>query len=334
MQVAYEQDLNKKARSIAKATADRDPRRALQKFADALNLDASAVAFALGLRGSPNNMAVELRRWLDGNSISPEKAESYALRAQRLLQLGESVIKPTRNLAIVHEACEHAARRNVIVGISSRAGYGKTVGLETYRRIRGAVYYAHDKASSTKDAMIQISLASGLGRNMQVSIGKLRRALVNHLREIGRPLLIIDEADTIQFRTLEVLRGICDELRCGMAMAGVEGYMERLLTEKQYGRRPEQLLSRVVAIVKLLDPDDEEIQMIADDYGVRGAREIDFIRQWALVTGGYRRARMLLEDSQEIAADIGAKKINLAVLKRAAQYLPGQHLVENEGDPQ
>jgi len=316
------------ARTVAQDAAERDPRRALQTFADALNLGPEALVFALGLRGSASNVAACLRRWMDGRSGDRGQCDLYASRATRLLRLGGDEIKPTHNLAVVHKACEHAARRRVIVGISSRAGYGKTVGLETYRRTRGAVYYAHDKASSTKDAVIQISRAAGMGRTASVALGTLRQRLVSHLRGLGSPLIVIDEADTIQFRTLEVLRGIVDELRCGLVMAGIEGYLEDLLTEKKYGRRPEQLLSRVVAVVPLDDPSHEEIRLIAADYRVTGTREIEFIRERAIITGGYRRARMILEDAREIADDLGVKKITMAVLDEAAKYLPGKNLVK------
>jgi len=329
---AKDERIDQQARDVAKAAAERDPRQALQTFADALNLGPKSLVFALGLRGTPDQVAVALRRWMDGTTIDRTQAELYALRTARLLHLGGDEIKPTRNLAIVHQACAHAARRRVIIGISSRAGYGKTVGLQTYRRTRGAVYYAHDKASSTKDALVNITRASGLNGPTYAGIGTLRQRLVKHLRTIGSPLIVIDEADTIQFRTLEVLRGIVDELGSGLVMAGIEGYLEELLTEKKYGRRPEQLLSRVAAVVPLVAPSHEEIQLIAGDYGVKGAREIDFIRRRAIVTGGYRRARMILEDAREIADDLGVKKINLAVLNEAAQYLPGKNLVKGETD--
>lgn len=308
----------KEAKAIAREVYLRDRRAALQHFMRVTNLTPEDMATALHLPGG-GNRGTFITRYLNGGEGYKGLDEAVG----EFLKICNTEVKPFANLGIVANVCDHARRRGVINGIPSRSGYGKTIGLLAYARARGAIYYSHDKVSSRRDALIELARQAGLRQVMQARAGNIRRRLAARLKELGSPLLLIDEADTCPFGFLETVRGIHDEVGCGMVLAGMEKWLEELLLKDSRGRRPEQLVGRVAAITPLHPPSPDEIAMIAADYGVSGARAIDLLHRSAIVLGGFRRVKMILDDAEDIRVDIGANSITLSILEQAVQYLPG-----------
>lgn len=295
----------------------RDTRRALAAFMEATNLTAEDMAIALHLAGGGNRSSF-ITRYLAGG----KGQEGLDEAVREFLKIADAEVKPFDNLNIVFNVCDHAVRRRVINGIPSRSGYGKTVGLRAFARTKGAIYYSHDKVSSKRDSLIELARQAGLARVSQARSGSIRRRLVAKLKELGSPLIIIDEADTCHFSFLELVRGIHDEVRCGVVLSGMEKWLQELLLTDTRGRRPEQLVGRVAALGKLNPPSPDEIAMMCADFGVTGARSIDLIHKKSVVLGGFRRARMILEDARDIAEKMGAKNITHSLIEEAVEYLP------------
>ncbi|EAZ1917991.1 ATPase, partial [Salmonella enterica] len=105
-------------------------------------------------------------------------------------------------------------------------------------------------------------LCRQLGVKVRGNIHELIDACVRELRDSGR-LLMVDEAELLPYRALEVLRRLHDKAGIGIVLAG----MPRLLINLK-GRRGEfaQLYSRVALALNLGDTlTRDDFQQIATD---------------------------------------------------------------------
>ena len=302
------------AEKAARAARADSPREALRAFMDAVGFNEDAVSAALHLTGKQGGGQV--RQYLDGERDDLDELVTDFLRLDGIEVL------PTRNLAIVFKVCDHAHRRGQINVVASRSGFGKTTGLLAYARTKGAVYVSHDKTASRLEFLVNLLAAAGVHWNHLGSTAARIRRFTSRMIELGRPLLIVDEADTLTFACLEIARTINDRVRGGLILAGIDGYVQPMLLRAGHGFRPEQAAGRVAAIVRLPDPDADDVARLAGEYGVNAPTAILFLVERAAVLGGLRRVRVLLDDAKEIAEAQRMRSITIACLKEAANYVP------------
>ncbi|EAC1718459.1 ATPase, partial [Escherichia coli] len=144
-------------------------------------------------------------------------------------------------LAYAHLECE-------ISVLYGAAGLGKTMILREYAaRNRDAILIEADPGYTARTLLEE--LCRQLGVKVRGNIHELINACVHELRDSGR-LLMVDEAELLPYRALEVLRRLHDKAGVGVALAG----MPRLLINLK-GNRGEfaQLYSRVALSLDLGD---------------------------------------------------------------------------------
>lgn len=126
---------------------------------------------------------------------------------------------------------------NVIYG---DAGMGKTMIMRQYAaQNRGAILLEADPGYTARVVLEEI--CAKLGLNRRGNMHELSDAIIGALRDSGR-VLLIDEAENLPLRALEVIRRIHDKAGIGVVLAG----MPRLIINLK-GKRGElkQLYSRV-----------------------------------------------------------------------------------------
>lgn len=126
---------------------------------------------------------------------------------------------------------------NVIYG---DAGMGKTMVMRQYAsENRTAVLIETDPGYTAR--VVLEELCNKLGLNRRGNMHELSDAIISALRDSGR-VLLIDEAENLPYRALEVIRRIHDKAGIGVVLAG----MPRLIINLK-GKRGEfkQLYSRV-----------------------------------------------------------------------------------------
>lgn len=150
-------------------------------------------------------------------------------------------------LSYAHAYCE-------ICVLHGEAGLGKTMILSEYAaRNRDAILIEADTGYTARALLGE--LCRQLGVKVRGNIHELIDACVRELRDSGR-LLMVDEAELLPYRALEVLRRLHDKAGIGIVLAG----MPRLVTNLK-GNRGEfaQLYSRVGVALDMgntLSPED------------------------------------------------------------------------------
>ncbi|EEX3085221.1 TPA: AAA family ATPase [Escherichia coli] len=150
-------------------------------------------------------------------------------------------------LSYAHAYCE-------ICVLHGEAGLGKTMILREYAaRNRDAILIEADTGYTARALLGE--LCRQLGVKVRGNIHELIDACVRELRDSGR-LLMVDEAELLPYRALEVLRRLHDKAGIGIVLAG----MPRLVTNLK-GNRGEfaQLYSRVGVALDMgntLSPED------------------------------------------------------------------------------
>ncbi|ECH1487617.1 AAA family ATPase [Salmonella enterica] len=173
--------------------------------------------------------------------INRELEKEKNRRIQAHFVITEMAAKGLEVLAYAHQECE-------ICVLYGAAGLGKTMLLNEYAsRNKDALLIEADPGYTARTILEE--LCRLLGVKVRGNIHELIDACVRELSGSGR-LLMVDEAELLPYRALEILRRLHDKAGIGVVLAG----MPRLLINLK-GRRGEfaQLYSRVALALNLGD---------------------------------------------------------------------------------
>ncbi|MWO29578.1 AAA family ATPase [Escherichia coli] len=179
--------------------------------------------------------------------VSRELEKQSNRRVKAKFVATEMADKGLEMLSYAHAYCE-------ICVLHGEAGLGKTMILSEYAaRNRDAILIEADTGYTARALLGE--LCRQLGVKIRGSIHELIDVCVRELRDSGR-LLMVDEAELLPYRALEVLRRLHDKAGIGIVLAG----MPRLVTNLK-GNRGEfaQLYSRVGVALDMgntLSPED------------------------------------------------------------------------------
>ena len=178
-----------------------------------------------------------------------EVQESKAQREE--LVLGFVSTKTTRRISEVMRDAHEAGDTVVIYG---QAGLGKTQAVKNYCEKNPAAILIEANPSFTALVLMR-KLAAAAKVGAVGSLNDLFESVSDRLRDSGR-LIVVDEAENLPLRALEIIRRLHDDTGCGLVLSG----MPRLVANLR-GKHGElvQLYSRVSVALNLGDsmPDDE-----------------------------------------------------------------------------
>lgn len=146
------------------------------------------------------------------------------------------------NTMKVEFAARYAHTNNGISLIYGAAGAGKTTALKHYAENNTGVVYVTANASTRTARAVMYLLLEAMGAKPQGTEFILMRSLVSRLKGTNR-LVIIDEADHLNFHALQAVRNLNDEAGVGIVFSGND-----IIKTQMYGRGSlqfDQLRTRV-----------------------------------------------------------------------------------------
>lgn len=225
------------------------------------------IAQEVGLSSSTINL------WLNekysGNNGKIEKAiTSFIKREQERSELDEFTVRyvETRNASVINQTCRMAQLDRKVCVITGESGYGKTSSLEHYRDTNpGCIYLEANTAYNAQYLIAQISAA--LGERTVAPMDAMFAKCIDVLKGTRR-LIIMDQAELLNTRSLDTLRCLHDQTRdkspsgIGIVLAGLPKLIENIR-----GRHNElaYMYSRV-RHVRLSQLQPEDIRLIVEAY--------------------------------------------------------------------
>lgn len=183
--------------------------------------------------------------------LEEEREKGVLLQPERFV--------PTTGARKYMEAARLAHRDGSIRVCYGDAGLGKTwAGREYARQNPGTIFIEACADFSPRVLLQEILMA--LGREGRGTNHAMRREICDVLRGSKR-LLIVDEAENLPYKSLEILRRIYDETEIGILLAG----MPRLLANLK-GKRGDfkQLYSRIAGVFSLDKMSEEDVKLILE----------------------------------------------------------------------
>lgn len=200
-------------------------------------------------------------------------------------------------------ALAHTGRITVI---GTGPGTGKTITIDEYRESRSEVYVA--TMSPSKRSLVQMITEVQLALGM---IPKKMRAADASRRVVDRltgrnMLLVIDEANSLNYESIDELRSWHDATGCGLCLAG----NEELIREIQQGKNKDayaRLNSRIQRVYVQQTPTEEDVLAFCDAWGINdpAMREYLTVIGTHRDAGGLRECKNLVEIASLIADEEG-----------------------------
>lgn len=283
----------------------------LKDLMESKNISISYVSTATGIAKSTISM------WLNDNykgdnSKIADKLFNFIEREKERTNNDLPFVDITNSKYIFEIArlCHTQGRIGVCVG---EAGLGKTVSAKKYvKQYMDAILIESDFGYTAKALLKEIHRRLGLSD--KGSAYELMNEVVTKLNQSGR-LLIIDEAENLAYRALEIARRIHDKTGIGVLLVGRNVLLQNL-TGKNY--QYDQLYSRV-EYPKVLDKLSlQDVIKILESVG----QNTELAETYLYFSGGNtRKLEHLISHSISIAKRNGKAEVDNAVIRKTSELL-------------
>lgn len=219
------------------------------------------VAKAVGLSASALSQYFAGKYHGDQEAVERSLEKYLNLQMTRQMSVSQKVWVDTINSNTVLSIAQRVHVHVSFGVITGKAGVGKTSALLRYAKENPDVIYLEvDTAYSPRELMKAI--LRELGGDFKGSINELKIAVIQRLRDSGR-LIIIDQAEYLNERSLDLLRTVHDQARVGILLAGMNRLYQNLYGTKGVN---EQILTRVGAYANLEPLPESDCDRIVSAY--------------------------------------------------------------------
>jgi len=289
-------------------------REALKGLMESYALSLSQVGRSIGVAPSTVSM------WLSGkyrgdNQRLAEAVESYlkVFRERQSVQKRRVKFVPTSVSGKMFEVARLCHLECEIGLAYGEAGIGKTMALKEYARLNPDVILIEADLGFTAKALFE-ELLDALGLQPRGHLHGMFKEVVEALKDSGR-LLIVDEAEHLPRRALELLRRLYDKAGVGILLVGLPALRNNIK-----GRRRDfaQLYSRVGIAARLEGITPEDASSLVNEVlpGTNGlARE--FYRE----SRGNARALAKLANQTRRVMRLNGAELTADLIKETAKLL-------------
>ena len=285
------------------------------QMADKIGISATALSQWLKGKypGSNTELEVKIQRWIDTYNAGEEYAEE--------LPQDPDWVK-TKTAGRVYNAIEMAHRLKSLVCVYGAAGSGKTKTCEYYQSRRSNVWmFTPTKATSSVRGMLRMMSSKMSIRNPGSGNYEMQEAIIRKMTSSGG-VVIIDEAQQLNFGALDLLRQIQEQAGVGMVWCGNEPLYTQM-TGGARGPKFAQIFSRIAQRTHIEMTQTEDVAPVAAAMGITDHASLDYLRQIGVLPGGLRGVVKTIQLASMAAAGSG-KELNRDLLSRAWRKLTNE----------
>ena len=284
----------------------------LRTYMDAHGLTQQQAASKLDVSSATINQYLQGKYKGDTAALDEKVAQLIARSKEKAKAVNIGFVK-TKTAKQMHETAMLAHSLGEIYLIIGEAGLGKTMALTEYAKQTADVVMVEVEPTYNAKVLLQ-TIAAALGLTPARTNHEMMTAICDRLRGSER-LLIVDEAELLGLKPLEILRRIHDLTGIGIVLAG----MPRLRANLR-GARGEykQLYSRIgfCQDIKNALPAEDIAKIAEATLGDSNHNEL----LYRVSGGNARRLAKLLRGSLKIADNHGCP-VDEALIKRMAEML-------------
>lgn len=186
------------------------------------------------------------------------------------------------------------AHRGRIAVVATNPGLGKTMTLEQYQQCASNVFIITCRPSiKTITGLCQVVLTAIGNKSARGSAERLSQWVMTEVRTM-QAVLVFDDAQHLNEEMIEEIRGWYDQTRVGIVFAGNYTTIARM----EGGTRSAayaQLYSRVGMKMIRNQPLDEDVECLADAWGVEDDQIVGYLKMIASKPGGLRSCTFAME---------------------------------------
>ncbi|MEL6478108.1 MAG: AAA family ATPase [Pseudomonadota bacterium] len=246
-------------------------------------------------RGDNDAVDRKVTAWLDGERAKDELAKHRPTEPGFLATPIGNRITSVLNLA------HHSPDMAVIAGAP---GVGKTMAAREYMARHNNVHLVtmDPEMTSPNRLLAEVMHVIGLPEK---SPTQMRYKLEEHLRNT-RSLLIIDEAQHLQPKALDMARSLHDRMEIGVVLMGNHGFFAATKSQSRTDGFA-QFFSRVGARVRIDAPTEKDIDVVLDGWGVSDAKSRKVLHDVASKMWALRGLKKTMHAAADLAASEGSE---------------------------
>jgi DNA transposition AAA+ family ATPase len=193
---------------------------------------------------------------------------------------------------------ERAYQTHGIYAFTGKSGFGKTVACKYYSKWRlRAIYIGGRVSMGPKNLMQEIITAAKIRTKINNSVYDLQNSIAEYMR-LRSALLIVDEADKLNIRSLDALRELYDSCPMGLVLIGEPNLQTKMLTPDRNGLSLDRLYSRVDEFVSVDEITYEDMIAFLKQRGIgkfTSRDGLDYLIRRINKRGGYRTLSKIAE---------------------------------------
>lgn len=221
----------------------------LDRLIDDGDLSATATARSIGISGGALSKIRKGEYGADSGNMHKKIREYLQLQRERREILPKAPFVDILVARKVRDACRMAHVERQIVVLAGPSGIGKTMALKKYYfENKSCMYMAANAACRMHTTMYRVAMMSGA--SVRGNAAMLAEYIIAALKGTNK-MLIVDEADHLNFNAFEMLRYIHDEAGIGIILSGWEEMLHEITGRGTGEGKYSRLYTRCGAVVWL-----------------------------------------------------------------------------------
>lgn len=222
---------------------------------------------------------------------------------------------PTRAALAIHSTLLLAQTLPGFVTVTLDAGRGKTFACEEYFNTRPNVHMVtlHEKATTVTGAMMMLARQFGV---RVFNPGEVVEVIGERLRRSGNTLLIVDEAQHADSRSVNQFRHFSDKYRTGVALVGNAEIRRRISQGGPTAASRDQIVSRIDKNLKQDPGRAEDVRDFVEAWRIVDPACVKFLTGIGLKGGALRQIDRTIKIAC-LVANCGAAELQKKHLEAA-----------------